>query len=109
MFSSLSVSELYTSIVNEDVNTLKSVKGIGVKTAQRVIVDLKDKLLKEDFDITENVPVYNNIVNETLSALMALGFPKQTCERAIKKIMDKKTATDTITVEDLIKETLKIL
>ncbi|MGI6717645.1 MAG: Holliday junction branch migration protein RuvA [Bacteroidales bacterium] len=109
MFSSLSVSELYTAIVNGDVNTLKTVKGIGIKTAQRVIVDLKDKLLKEDFDISENATVYNNLVNETLAALMALGFPKQTCERAIKKIIDKKTDTDILSVEDLIKETLKIL
>ncbi|MDP4223397.1 MAG: Holliday junction branch migration protein RuvA [Bacteroidota bacterium] len=106
MLSSLSPGEIEKAILGSDVITLKSIKGIGLKTAQRIIVDLKDKLGKqpaasEIFAFTDNTKH-----EEALSALVMLGFSKS----AVLKVLDRITREDkNLTVEDLIKKALKSL
>ncbi len=104
MLSSLSPEEVANAIQTDDVKTIQGVKGIGIKTAQRVIIDLKDKMLKITFS-SENVFVLNNTNRfDALNALVSLGFDKKAVEKAIDKI-----STGEETVEQLIKQALKIL
>jgi len=104
MLSALSADEIASAIVNEDVSLIKSVKGIGLKTAKRVIVDLKSKMAKIEFS-PENIFTPNNTIKfEALTALSALGFDKSKAEKAINKVI-----IDDQSVEGLIKATLKIL
>jgi len=106
MLSSLKAGEIKTAIKTEDVNTIKSVKGIGVKTAQRVIIDLKDKIDKTEIDEAGYVSISNTASSEALSALTMLGFPKNKAEKVIKTIISKETE---ISVEELVKKALKVL
>jgi holliday junction DNA helicase RuvA len=104
MLSSLVPTEIASAIQSEDVRTIQSIKGIGAKTAQRVIVDLKDKMLKMAFS-SENIFHANNTnVFDALTALVSLGFDKKSAEKAIDKIN-----TGEESVEKLIKEALKVL
>ena len=105
MLSSLSASEIQQAILSGDVATLKSVKGIGEKTAQRIIVDLKGKFGKSDISADFLSTPHNNLRNEALSALMMLGFVKNNAEKSIDKVL--KSTTSTLSVEDLIKTALK--
>ena len=106
ILSSLTVSELSNAIANDDVKTIQAVKGIGAKTAQRIVIDLKDKLKKNDFQ-TEIFAVSNNTIKtEALSALMILGFSKAAVEKALDKLLKQMPEA---TVEVLIKEALKVL
>ena len=107
ILSSLTVSELYATITEGNYQRLKSVKGIGEKTSQRIVVDLKDKLAKIDFNLDKNLTWNNNNVEEALSALSMLGFPKPAVEKAIRKII--AAMGDNMSVEELVKETLKIM
>ena len=106
MFSSLSPEEVVDAIANGDVETIKSVKGIGLKTAQRVIVDLKDKITKVD-QSSEVLPFQNNTnKEEALSALVTLGYSKKQAENSVQKILkDNPEAT----IEYIIKTALKNL
>ena len=106
MLSSLSPAEVERAIVGSDVNILKGVKGIGLKTAQRIIVDLKEKLSKH----TETAEIFTSSDNtnreEALSALVMLGFAKS----AVSKILDKIVREErSLTVEEMIKRALKNL
>ncbi len=104
MLSSLSPEEVAAAIQQEDVRTIQSVKGIGAKTAQRVIVDLQGKMLKMSFS-SENIFTKNNTNRfDALTALVSLGFDKKAGEKALDKV-----ATGDDSVEYLIKEALKIL
>lgn len=104
MLSSLVPDEIAHAIQTEDVRTIQSIKGIGAKTAQRVIIDLKDKMVKMVFT-TENMFGQNNTNRfDALTALLSLGFDKKAAEKAIEKI-----ATGEESVEQLIKGALKIL
>ena len=104
MLSSLSSDEIAHAITSDDVKTIQSVKGIGLKTAQRVIIDLKTKMNKIEFS-SENIFSANNTNKfDALTALSALGFDKAKSEKAINKVL-----TDDQTVEELIKGALKIL
>lgn len=104
MLSGLSPSEIAHAITSEDVDTIKGVKGIGNKTAQRVIVDLKDKMLK--FEVSgENITSSNNTLRfDALTALVSLGFDKKSAEKAINKVSNEQDS-----VELLIKDALKVL
>jgi Holliday junction DNA helicase RuvA len=104
MLSSLSTEDIAQAIQTEDVSTIQSIKGIGVKTAQRVINDLKDKMLK--FNITTgNIFSANNTNRfDALTALVSLGFDKKAADKALDKV-----STGEETVEKLIKGALKIL
>jgi len=107
MLSSLTTAEIQKAILENDVNTIKSIKGIGIKTAQRVIVDLRDKIGKVAADATDIFDTSSNTnKDESLSALVMLGFTKKLAEKAI----DKATKSDNnLSVEDIIKKSLKTL
>ncbi|MBL7899309.1 MAG: Holliday junction branch migration protein RuvA [Crocinitomicaceae bacterium] len=104
MLSSLTSDEIATAILSENVALIQSIKGIGSKTAQRVILDLKDKVAKSDFSTGNIFKANNTNQNDALTALLALGFEKKKAEKAIEKV-----AMDNQTVEQLIKEALKVL
>jgi len=107
MLSSLATEKLYAAIVGNNPAVLQSVKGIGAKSAQRIIIDLKDKLEKgkisHDFVGVE----HNTNKEEALSGLTVLGFNKPAADRALSKVLEKEGAA--LPVEILIKEALKIL
>ena len=106
MLSSMNTDELLIAIVKEDVNAIKQVKGIGLKTAQRVILELKDPLSKLDIDIINANSVSNKSREEALLALQTLGFTKLIVERALDKIINENPDAS---VELLIKRALKVL
>ncbi|MBU2915531.1 MULTISPECIES: Holliday junction branch migration protein RuvA [Reichenbachiella] len=108
ILSSLSSQELHSAIVNSDVKTISSVKGIGQKTAQRIILELKDKMSKEELE--SNVPILSlkkeqSIKSEALAALTTLGISKSVAEKTLDKIL--KSSEEDIGLEDLIKLALK--
>jgi len=107
MLSSLTAIEIQAAIATGDVALIKSVKGIGEKTAQRIIVDLKGKLGKEDISSDFLFTANNTLKNEALSALVMLGFNKPMAEKALDKIIKTEGAGQT--VEQLIKSALKNL
>ena len=108
MLSSLSANEIRTAIIQGDVNKIKSVKGIGLKTAQKVIIELKDKIGKTAG--TDNIPSLlpdnNSNREEALSALVMLGFQKAAAEKALSSVLKKEPE---LSLEELIKASLKIL
>ena len=106
ILSSLSSNETKQAILNNDVNTLKSVKGIGAKSAERIIIDLRDKIGKIDDSSMISSTISNTVKEEALSALVMLGFAKNSAEKALNKVM---STGDELTVEELIKGTLKNL
>ncbi|MBU3927565.1 MAG: Holliday junction branch migration protein RuvA [Bacteroidetes bacterium] len=106
ILSSLSTDEVFTAIAREDANLLQSVKGVGGKTAQRIILDLKDKLPKTGITVEKTNRFHNTIREEALSGMLILGFNKVQAEKVIDKILDKGLVVD---VEGLIKEALKAL
>lgn len=106
MLSSLDPKQITNAIAAADVATIQSIKGIGNKTAQRVILDLKEKVVKlYDLD-TLSVSQSNTNKDEALSALEVLGFVRKTCEKVIEKII---LAEPDATVENIIKKALKSL
>ncbi|EIJ38719.1 Holliday junction branch migration protein RuvA [Galbibacter orientalis] len=106
MLSSLEPVQIRDAIASSDVATIQSVKGIGAKTAQRVIIDLKDKILKI-YDIDEVFAKQDNTnKDEALSALEVLGFARKQAEKVVDKIV--KTEPD-LSVESIIKNALKNL
>ena len=105
ILSSLSANELKKAIISSDTNKIKSVKGIGLKTAERIILELKDKVTFDDIDqdkFYDNID--NTIKDEALSALSSLGISKNIVEKHINDILDRN---NDISLEDLIKEVLK--
>lgn len=106
MLSSLTPSQIRDAIARGDVPTIQAVKGIGAKTAQRVILDLKDKVLKI-YDIDEVSQNSNNTnKEEALSALEVLGFVRRQSEKAVDKVL---TQDPSLSAEDIIKHALKNL
>lgn len=106
MISSMTTDEIQHAIASGNVGLIQSVKGIGAKTAQRVLVDLKDKISKT-FAVDEVfVSESNTNKNEALSALEVLGFNKKLSEKVIDKILKEDQS---LSVEDLIKRALKNL
>lgn len=106
MLSSLSPEQIKNAIAGGDVATIQGVKGIGAKTAQRVIVDLKDKILKV-YDIDEvSVSQNNTGKEEALSALEVLGFTRRLAEKVVDKIISQDSS---LSVENIIKQALKNL
>jgi Holliday junction DNA helicase RuvA len=107
MLSSITPVEIQQAIVNADVALIQRIKGIGAKSAQRIILELQDKLKKEGSDSLISLPKHNTIKDEALSALIMLGFSKQVAEKALDNVM-KKSDGD-LTVEQMIKQALKNL
>lgn len=107
ILSSLTVKEAVEAISNNDIKTIQSVKGIGAKTAQRIIVDLRDKVLKLTIPESEKTPSpYNTLKEEALSALMVLGFNKSSIEKTLDKLLSQMNNPN---VEQLIKEALRLM
>ncbi len=106
MLSSMTPTEIQQAIVNENLDSIKAVKGIGLKTAQRVLIELKDKIQEvagmDEIPLSKN----NTIKEETLSALEVLGYPRKYSEKIIDNIIQ---STPDCSVEQLIKLALNKL
>ncbi|WP_300568639.1 Holliday junction branch migration protein RuvA [Flavobacterium sp.] len=106
MLSSIDPKQIIHAIASGDVGTIQAIKGIGVKTAQRTILDLKDKVLKlYDLDVV-SMSQSNTNKDEALSALEVLGFVRKSAEKVVEKIV---ASTPDATVETIIKQALKNL
>lgn len=106
ILSSLTPSDLEQTIATGNVAVLKSVKGIGAKTAERIIVDLKDKIKPTDATLLDVSSNSNEVFEEAMSALVMLGFTRQMTQKALKKLF---AAEPSISVEQAIKKALKMM
>ncbi len=107
ILSSMSPNEVQQAIAEGDVIVLQSIKGIGAKSAQRIIVDLKDKVIKLTDDSVQLFKTADNTIKkEALSALEILGFTRRQAEKVVDKLLQKNNE---MPVEDLIKQALKLL
>jgi len=105
MLSSMSATEIRTAILQENIRVIQSIKGIGAKTAQRLILELKDRIAREGFEAADPVPDAGNKRNEALSALVTLGVARAAAEKSIDAILKKYG--NSISVEELIKLSLR--
>ena len=108
MLSSLSPTQLRSAIINNEVPTIQSAKGIGAKTAQRIILDLREKVLKLSEDPSlPTLPQGQPHKEEALAALEVLGYPRKAAEGVVGKILSQ--SSEELSVEQLIKQALKQL
>jgi holliday junction DNA helicase RuvA len=107
MLSSMKPDEIARAIIQGNVKLLESIKGIGKKTAERVVLELRDKLSKQSSETNIAALVNNTLDQDALNALLALGIGRLAAEQAVKKVMSSSPATEK--VEDIIKQALKIL
>ncbi len=107
ILSSITPSEIQTAIVQGDVPLIQRIKGIGPKSAQRMILELQDKLKKEGPDSLINMPSHSTAKEEALSALVMLGFAKNVAEKSLDTAI--KAGSENLSVEQLIKIALKSL
>jgi Holliday junction DNA helicase RuvA len=108
LLSSLNPAELQKAIAQEDVRAIQSVKGIGAKTAQLVVLQLKDKVLKENPSLPQlslGKTQDNKLRDEALQALITLGYTKQVAEKTVDNIL--KTAQEELSLEQVIKKVLR--
>jgi Holliday junction DNA helicase RuvA len=108
MLSYMKPEELTRAIVQGNAKQLEGIKGIGKKTAERIVVELRDKLAKQPVDATLNISPWkgNTLQSDALNALVALGINRQAADQAIQKILEQDPA---VGVEQLIKKALQIL
>lgn len=107
MLSSLNPAEIKQAVESEDANLIQTIKGIGKKTAQRVIIELKDKMKKTDIDTADiSAPGKSADTEEAASALVMLGFPKKRADAVLKKIYRNRSD---ISPEEAVKQALKML
>ena len=113
ILSAYSPDEISTAISRENARLLESIKGIGAKSAQRIVIDLKDKIAKDAYIIEEKYTIsHNTLYNDALTALTSLGFNRKVAEKALDKAYTgiKENKPDSaLTVEGLIREALKLL
>ncbi|MCR8558449.1 Holliday junction branch migration protein RuvA [Mucilaginibacter sp. BJC16-A38] len=107
MLSSITPEEIQNAIISGNVSLIQRIKGIGPKSAQRVILELQDKLKKEGSDTLSTVPLNKTVREEALSALVMLGFARNVAEKTIDQEINKNNGD--LTVEQLIKAALKSL
>lgn len=107
ILSSLTPAEITRAIAEENATLLQRIKGIGAKTALRIIIDLKDKISRELIPYEKYGVSHNTGREEALSGLIILGFPKASAEKALNKILESEGTG--LTVEQLIKHALKVL
>jgi Holliday junction DNA helicase RuvA len=107
ILSSYKPRDIQTAIVSENADLLKTIKGIGLKTAQRIVIDLRDKIAKDEPHLQISSLANNTTQNEALSALIALGFDRNIALKVLQKVLDKQGAD--APVETVIKEALKQL
>ena len=106
MLSYLKPDDLVKAIINGDIKTLESIKGIGKKTAERIVVELKDKLSKHTFETNIPAMKHNTLHSDALNAMLGLGISRQAAEQAIQKTLAQQPG---LPLEDLIKKALRIL
>lgn len=106
ILSSLSVDQLQEAILSENIAILKGVKGIGARTAQRIIVDLKDKINISGLSLSHSTPAKGEFYADALSALVMLGFPKPQSEKVLTKIF---SSNPDVSTEQAIKQALTML
>lgn len=108
MLSSLSSNEIREAILSENITKIKGIKGIGLKTAQRLVLELKDKLVKgEGFETGTLIPAENTAdTEEAARALIMLGFAKPNVNKVLQTLIKKKPG---MKIEEMIKEALKLL
>lgn len=107
ILSAMTADEVKEAILTGDVNRFKAVKGIGLKTAQRIIIDLKDKIGKGGGEFSfETAPASSPVREEAFGALTMLGFAKPAIEKTLDKLLKEKPD---YTVEELIKRALKLM
>ncbi len=106
MLSYLKPEELARAIINADIRTLESIKGIGKKSAERIVVELKDKLAKHSTETNISPMKNNTLQQDALNALTALGINRTAAEQAVKKTL---ASEPNLLVEELIKKSLRIL
>ncbi|MEN8136912.1 MAG: Holliday junction branch migration protein RuvA [Bacteroidota bacterium] len=106
ILSTLTAEQVQETLLSEDVDVLKGVKGIGAKTAQRIIIDLKDKVDISIGDSEISLPKHNTNKEEALSALEVLGFARKQSVKVIEKFLKNEPG---LSVEELIKNALKVL
>jgi Holliday junction DNA helicase RuvA len=111
VLSSMSAQEFHRAIIQENVRLIQSIKGIGPKSAQRLILELKDKLKKEplqdSIEALSGHGIHSTVTDEALAALNMLGFQRLQAEKAVQKAMKENLSV--LTVEELIKLSLKNL
>ena len=103
VLSSMSPAELKSALVTENVAAMQSIKGIGAKTAQRIIIDLKGKAATLDVGEEFSGTISNTVRDEALTALDVLGFPKQKSEKVVDALLSRDSS---LTLEGLIKQAL---
>lgn len=107
VLSSMSVEEFSAAIASNNVATFKSVKGVGAKTAQRIIVDLKDKIKQADVSLIQQTgQAAGEVFDEALAALVMLGFSQQASQKALKSLFSKQPG---LSAESAIKQALKMM
>lgn len=106
ILSSMSPEEVRHAIASDDVNLLKSIKGIGAKSAERIIVDLRDKIIRSEDAAQLFKTPDNTIKNEALSALEVLGFSRKNSQKVVDMLL---TTNSSMPLEELIKQALKLL
>lgn len=104
LLSSLDLAEISRAILSGNSGVLQKVKGIGAKTAERIIIDLRDKVQKFEFAEGETPLMDNKVKEEALSALEVLGIPRKTSEKIMDKVLKQAPKTST---EELVKQVLK--
>lgn len=107
ILSSITAEEIQSAIIKGDIALIKRIKGIGPKTAQRLILELQDKLKKEGVETLTEIPAYKSAKEEALSALIMLGFARNVAEKALDSASVKESGN--LSVEQLIKSALKNL
>ncbi|WP_207426521.1 Holliday junction branch migration protein RuvA [Pedobacter sp. SYSU D00535] len=107
ILSSITPEEIQTAIIKGDVPLIQRIKGIGPKSAQRIILELQDKLKKEGSASLIDLPAYSNSREEALAALVMLGFAKNAAEKALDNVI--KRESESLTIEQMIKSALKVL
>lgn len=106
ILSAIAAADLGAVIASGDVRRLKSVKGVGAKTAERIIVDLRDKIKTDPATLLEQAPAATANYDEALEALVILGFPRPASVKALKKVFDDDPAT---TIEMAVKRAMSML
>ena len=107
MLSALTATQIRSAIINSEVAIIQAVKGIGTKTSQRIVLDLKDKMMKLQDFVDEPISIMSSHKEEALAALEVLGFVRKQAEKIIDKII--KTTSTEFPVEELIKQALKMM
>jgi len=107
MLSSMKPEEIVKAIVQANSRQLEQIKGIGKKSAERIVLELKDKLSKNPYHSNISPLINNTLEQDALNALVALGIARQTCEQAVQRVL--KAQPELSKVEDIIKNALKTI